>query len=108
MTDSAKLTIALVLLAIIAFIYAFNSARAGTKRSKDTKMKIMRKMSGKGDECVAEWNETTSPEELAKIEVEFKEMTKNGYFAADIDKGELIKEFDPQANILLMPHMQGG
>ena len=71
-------------------------------------MKIMRKMSGAGDEQVAEWNETTTPEALKAIEEEFKSLTASGYFAADIDKNELIREFDPNANILMIPRMQGG
>lgn len=70
--------------------------------------RIMRKMSGKGDECVAEWNETASAEELAKIEKEFNELTKAGYWAADMDKSEIIQKFDPNANILMMPKMAGG
>lgn len=70
--------------------------------------RIMRKMSGKGDECVAEWNETATPEDLEKIEKEFNDLTAKGYWAADIDKQEVIHKFDPNANILLLPKMQGG
>lgn len=72
------------------------------------RMRVLRKMSGAGDEQVAEWNETTSPEELAKIETEFNEAVAKGYFAADLDKTELIDKFDPNANILLIPRMMGG
>ena len=70
--------------------------------------RIMRKMSGAGDELVAEWNETATPERLLEIEKEFNEMTAKGYWAADIDKSEVIQKFDPNANILLLPKMQGG
>lgn len=72
------------------------------------KKHLLRKMSGAGDEMVAEWTETASAEELAKIEAEFKELTGKGYFAANLDTKELVKEFDPNADILLIPHMQGG
>lgn len=71
----------------------------------------LKKMSAAGDEVVAEWNETTTPEELAKIEKEFNELTAKGYFAGDITAGkepEIIKKFDPKADILLMPRMIGG
>ncbi len=72
------------------------------------RLRVMRKMSGKGDEQVAEWNETATPEDLEKIEKEFNELTSKGFFAADIEKGELIDKFDPNANILMIPRMQGG
>ena len=52
----------------------------------------------------------TSPERLAEIETEFNEMIKKGYFAADITdkKNEFIKNFDPNADILMIPKIQGG
>ncbi len=70
----------------------------------------LRKMSGKGDEVVAEWTETSTPEDLAKIENEFNDCMKAGYFAADISEGknEIIQKFDPKADILLLPKMMGG
>ncbi len=70
--------------------------------------RLMRKMSAKGDECVAEWNETATPAELEKIEKEFNELTARGYFAADIEKAEIIQKFDPNVSILLIPKMAGG
>ena len=71
--------------------------------------RILRKISGKGDETVAEWDtETASPEALKKIEDEFNAKMAEGYFAADLDKQELIKRFDPNVNIMLIPKMQGG
>jgi len=69
------------------------------------------KMSGKGDETVAEWDiETVSPERLEEIEKEFAQMTANGYFAADVTdkRNELIQKFDPNADILMIPNVQGG
>ena len=69
------------------------------------------KMSGKGDEVVAEWEtETATPERLAEIEKEFKEMVGRGYFAADItdQRNEFVKDFDPNADILMIPRIQGG
>lgn len=70
-------------------------------------MKLL-KMSARGDETVAEWNETTTPERLTEIETEFNKLQKQGYFAADLNKNELIQKFEPQADILMMPKMQGG
>lgn len=71
----------------------------------------LRRMSGKGDEVVATWDtDTVSPEKISEIETEFNKRMKEGYFAADITDGknELIKKFDPQADIVLIPKMQGG
>lgn len=71
----------------------------------------MVKMSGKGDEVVAEYDvETATPERLAEIEKEFNEMLAKGYFAADITdkKNEEIRSFDPNADILMIPAVQGG
>ena len=71
--------------------------------------RMLRKMSGKGDEVVAEWEtETVLPEKLKEIGDEFKAAMESGYFAANVDTDELIREFDPAANILLIPRMQGG
>ena len=68
----------------------------------------LRKMSGAGDETVAEWDETTTKEELDKIETEFKALMAKGYFAADLKQNALIKKFDLQTDILMIPRMQGG
>jgi len=68
----------------------------------------LRIMSHKGDAPVAEWNETTSPEALKGIEEEFNRMTKLGYFAADLKTNEIIKDFKPDTDILLIPALQGG
>lgn len=64
-----------------------------------------------GDKVVAEWDtEVVSPQRLTEIETEFKEKTAAGWFAVDItDKRDtLIKKFDPNAEILLIPRVQGG
>jgi len=65
-------------------------------------------MSGKGDEVVASWDETTTHTDLDKIEAEFTAKMKQGFFAANLDTNELIQEFDPKADILLIPRVQGG
>lgn len=70
--------------------------------------RVLRKMSGRGDETVAEWTDTATPAELAKIEAEFNKAMKAGYFAADVAKGELVTKFDPEIDTLLIPRMQGG
>ena len=64
-----------------------------------------------GDKILAEWDtETVSEARLTEIETEFKEKTVQGWFAADIsDKRDvLIRKFDPNAEILLIPRVQGG
>lgn len=74
-------------------------------------LRTMVKMSGKGDEVVAEYDtETITPERLAEIEAEFDAMTAKGFFAADVTdkKNEFIKKFDPEADILMIPQVQGG
>ena len=70
-----------------------------------------------GDKTLAEWDmETATPQRLAEIEKEFNEKMGQGWFAADITvadpetgtDGKLIREFDPNAEILLIPRVQGG
>ena len=70
-----------------------------------------------GDKTLAEWDtETVSQQRLAQIEKEFNEKVANGWFAADITVGDpkegtdgkLIRQFDPNAEILLIPRVQGG
>ena len=71
--------------------------------------RTMRKMSGRGDGVVAEWDtETVSPEALTKIEAEFNARIAEGYFAADLGTNEIIHEFTANADIFLIPRMQGG
>ena len=64
-----------------------------------------------GDKILAEWDtETVSEARLAEIETEFKYKMAQGWFAADISEKRdiLIREFDPNAEILLIPRVQGG
>jgi len=64
-----------------------------------------------GDKTLAEWDtETVTPQRLNEIEKEFNEKMAQGWFAADISdkKDVLIREFNPQAEILLIPRVQGG
>lgn len=69
----------------------------------------IRKMSGKGDQTVCEWDtETTTADRLAEIEMEFGAMMKRGYIPADLATNELIDKFNPQTDILMIPKMQGG
>ena len=74
-------------------------------------LKKLRMICASGDRTLAEWDtETVTPQRLAEIEKEFKEKTAQGWFAADIsDKRDvLIQDFDPEAEILLIPRVQGG
>ena len=74
-------------------------------------MKKLRMICAGGDKTLAEWDtQTVSPQRLAEIEKEFNEKMAQGWFAADIsDKRDvLIREFDPNAEILLIPRVQGG
>jgi hypothetical protein len=71
----------------------------------------IRKLSPQGDETVAEWDtETVTPQRLKAIEKEFRALTAQGYFAADItdNRNVLVKDFDPEADLLLIPKVQGG
>lgn len=71
----------------------------------------LRRMGVHGDQVLAEWDtQTVDPKRLTEIETEFNDLTKKGYFAADITDGknELIRKFDPQADIVMIPRMQGG
>ena len=66
------------------------------------------KMSGKGDEMVAEWNETTAPDRLGEIEKEFNAMMAKGYHMADLATNEIVKAFKPDTDYLAFPAMAGG
>ncbi len=73
--------------------------------------KTLRMMCAGGDRILAEWNtETVTPESLKEIEKEFDEKIAVGWFAADISekRNTLIDHFDPDAEILLIPRVQGG
>lgn len=71
----------------------------------------IRRLSGLGDQEVAEWDtETITPEKLLEIEQEFNQMIGAGFAAFDIteSKDEQISKFDPNAEILMVPRMMGG
>lgn len=73
--------------------------------------KTLRLMCAGGDKTLAEWDtEKVTPECLTEIEKEFKEKIAQGWFAADISEKRniLIDEFDRNADILLIPRVQGG
>ena len=74
-------------------------------------IRSMRMLCSQGDRVIAEWDtETVRPERLAEIETEFKEKMAAGWFVVDIKekRNQLIREFDPNAEILLIPRVQGG
>jgi len=74
-------------------------------------VRTIRKLSGKGDEPVAEWEtETVTPERLKEIETEFRALMDKGYFAADLTDGKntIVKDFNPLADFLMIPRVQGG
>ena len=74
-------------------------------------LKKLRMICAGGDKLLAEWDtETVSPQRLEEIEKEFNQKIAQGWFAADITEKRdvLIREFDPQAEILLIPRVQGG
>ena len=74
-------------------------------------LKKLRMICAGGDETLAEWDtDTVSPQRLREIEQEFNEKIAQGWFAADIaeKRGVLIREFEPNAEILLIPRVQGG
>jgi hypothetical protein len=74
-------------------------------------LRKLRMVCAGGDETLAEWDtETVTPERLAEIEKEFTDKIAQGWFAADISekRDRLIQEFDPNAEIFLIPRVQGG
>ncbi len=74
-------------------------------------LKTLRMICAGGDKLIAEWDpETVAPEHLTEIEREFNKRIAQGWFAADISEKRdvLIQQFDPNANILLIPKVQGG
>ena len=73
--------------------------------------RTMRVLCSAGDKVLAEWDtETIGPDRLTEIETEFKQRMAEGFFAVDIHekKNQLIREFDPNSDILLIPRVQGG
>lgn len=74
-------------------------------------LKKLRMICAGGDKTLAEWEtDNVTAQRLSEIEKEFNEKMAQGWFAADIsDKRDvLIRQFDPNAEILLIPKVQGG
>lgn len=74
-------------------------------------LRKLRMICAGGDKTLAEWDtETVSPKQLEEIQREFNQKMREGWFAADISEKRdvLIREFDPNAEILLIPRVQGG
>ena len=83
----------------------------GEGKGQTMALKKLRMICAGGDKTLAEWDtDTVSPQRLVEIEKEFNDKVAQGWFAADIsDKRDvLIREFDPHAEILLIPRVQGG
>ena len=74
-------------------------------------LRKLRMICAGGDKTIAEWDtETINPGRLDEIQREFDQKMAQGWFAADVsDKRDvLIKQFDPNADILLIPKVIGG
>ena len=74
-------------------------------------LRKIRMLCAGGDQTLAEWDtETLSPERLDQLEAEFNQKMRQGFFAADVTDGRnvLIQRFDPEAETLLIPRVQGG
>jgi hypothetical protein len=74
-------------------------------------LRKLRMICAGGDKTLAEWDtDSITPQRIAEIEKEFNDKMAQGWFAADISEKRdvLIKEFDPKAEILLIPRVQGG
>jgi len=87
------------------------SERELAREDQTMALKKLRMICAGGDKTLAEWDtDTVSTQRLAEIETEFKEKMAQGWFAADISEKRdvLIREFDPNAEILLIPRVQGG
>ena len=70
---------------------------------------VMRQMSGRGDQVVAEWDETTTTQpDMDEFKAGFNSWLARGGVAADLTTNELIREFKPDTDILLIPKFAGG
>lgn len=67
-------------------------------------------MTGKGHGDIAEWNETTSEEDLSRIAREFDELIKRGHSAFLAESGLSVKKFerDIKEDFFLVAAMAGG
>lgn len=73
----------------------------------------MRILSSQGDTVLHEWDtDTVTKDKLKEIEDDYNKLVKEGKIPADITdkKNEIVtgKEFNPDADILFIPHIQGG
>ena len=87
------------------------SWRAEFQRRRFKMIATMRMICNQGDKLIAEWDtDTVSPQRLIEIETEFKQRMAEGWFAVDIrdKRNSLIHQFDRNAEILLIPRVQGG
>lgn len=74
-------------------------------------LKKLRMICAGGYKTLAEWDtDTVSAQRLVEIEKEFNEKMAQGWSAVDISEKRdvVIREFDPNAEILLIPRVQGG
>lgn len=77
-------------------------------------VRSLRMLSPGGDTTLAEWDtETVTKEKLDEIEQEYNKLVhERGYTPADItDKKDELRPggaFDPKADTLLIPRIQGG
>ena len=74
-------------------------------------LRKLRMICAGGDKTLAEWEtDSVTAQRLSEIEKEFNEKMAQGWFAADISEKRdvLIRQFDPNAEILLIPRVQGG
>ncbi len=67
-------------------------------------------MTRSGDECLAEINENTSPEELQWIDQQFQELRKKGYSAFTKHEGRRVDNFDRTLDddLILVAPIVGG
>jgi hypothetical protein len=74
-------------------------------------LRKLRLLCAEGDKTLAKWDsQNITAEELREIADEFEAMMQKGFFAADVTDGRnvLIKKFDPNADTVLIPRVQGG
>ena len=75
-------------------------------------LRSIRRLSCGGDTVVKEWDtETVSEEKLKEIEKEYNQLVKDGHTPFDItDKKDELQRggFDPKADTLMIPRLQGG
>jgi len=73
-------------------------------------MRTMRKLSSLGDTKLAEYDVNTDPKLLEKYERDFNDWKARGGLAADVTdkRNVLIDKFDANADIVLIPRIQGG